>query len=296
MQEAAALSSTRRAVDDAALARVRSRIAAQAQGREPAWLHAEAARRMAPRLVVLRRPPQRVIDWQGDSSGSGSPLRLACPRAEFIRVEQGGAAPARMPWWQRWRGPSTVDASVLPEAAGDLLWSNMGLHWCSDPLAEMRRWQRALEVNGILMFSTLGPGSLLTLRELYGMRGWGEPFADFVDMHDLGDMLVQAGFADPVMDQETLRLSWASGAALLAELRQWGANVKPNRQAGLRTPRWRRELIAALESASVDGRPALDVELVYGHAVRQRARMPVAPETRVALGDMRSILRGGDKP
>ena len=67
-------------------------------------------------------------------------------------------------------------------------------------------------------------------------------------MHDLGDMLVEAGFADPVMDQETITLTWPSGEALLAELRQLGGNVDPRRFAGLRTPRWRSRLAEALEA------------------------------------------------
>jgi malonyl-CoA O-methyltransferase len=290
MDDAAVPTPTRRAVDAAALARVRRRLA---RAGEPPWLHAEAARRMAARLDVLRRPPRRVIDWQGDDTGA---LRAACPRAELTRIDHGHAPPARTPWWQRWRGNLAVPAAALPEGAGDLLWCNMGLHWQPDPLAEMRRWFQALEVDGILMFTTLGPGTLAGLRGLYAERGWGAPHADFVDMHDLGDMLVQAGFADPVMDQETLHLTWADGAALLEELRRWGGNAHPGRCAGLRTPRWRRDVVSALEALAGGARPALDVELVYGHAVRQRARVPVAPETRVALQDMRSILRGGERP
>lgn len=272
-------------MDDAALARVRRRLAAA----EPPWLHAEAARRMAERLAILRQPPKIAIDWQGDDRG---PLRAACPQAELIRVDPGAAPPARAPWWQRWRA-APVPAAALPEGAGDLLWANMGLHWQPDPLAEMRRWQAALAVDGILMFTTLGPGSLAALRALYAERGWASPHAAFVDMHDLGDMLVQAGFADPVMDQEILRLSWADGGALLAELRQWGANADPARHPGLRTPRWRAALELGLASR---GRPSLEIELVYGHAVRPRPRPRVAAETTVGLQDMRSILRGRSGP
>lgn len=274
-------------MDEAALARVRRRLAAA----EPPWLHAEAARRMAGRLAILRQPPRRAIDWHGDDPGT---LRAACPKAEIVRVAQGEAPATRGPWWQRWRrGPAPVPLEALPVPAGDLLWANMGLHWQPDPLAEMRRWHRVLAVDGILMFTTLGPGSLGALRALYAARGWGSPHAAFVDMHDLGDMLVEAGFGDPVMDQELLHLSWADGAALLRELRQWGGNADPARHAGLRTPRWRAGLEAALAEA---GRPALDVELVYGHAVRQPPRARVAAETTVDLQDMRSILRGRPGP
>jgi malonyl-CoA O-methyltransferase len=111
-------------------------------------------------------------------------------------------------------------------------------------------------------------------------------------MHDLGDMLVAAGFADPVMDQETVTLTWPSGAALLDELRKLGANVDPRRFAGLRTPRWRRRLAEALEAqAGADGRPRLAFEVVYGHAFRVAPRPRVAAETAVAVDDMRAMIR-----
>jgi malonyl-CoA O-methyltransferase len=90
------------------------------------------------------------------------------------------------------------------------------------------------------MFSTLGPGHLArAARHLPPARLGPAALLPFVDMHDLGDMLVQAGFADPVMDQELLTLTWADADALLAELRTLGANVSRDRHPGLRTPRWR---------------------------------------------------------
>ena len=147
------------------------------------------------------------------------------------------------------------------------------------------------------MFSTLGPDTLAGLRALYRDAGWGTAHAAFTDMHDLGDMLVAAGFADPVMDQERLTLTWATPEALLGELRTLGANADPARFAGLRTPRWRARLEAALrERATADGRIALDFELVYGHAFNPPPRAKVAGETRVPLEDLRSMARSGRRP
>lgn len=292
MNDAAAPRSTRRAVDDAALRHVWRRLATAAQ---PPWLHAEVARRMADRLAILRQPPRAVVDWYAADGASTAALKAACPQAPPVRIQHDDAPAAdhAPPWWspRRWRGASGLQpAEALAPGTADLLWANMGLHWCVDPLAEMRRWQELLAVDGFLMFSTLGPGSLASLRELYAAQGWSAPFAPFVDMHDLGDMLVQAGFADPVMDQETLTLTWADGAALLAELRGLGGNVDPARAPGLRTPRWREALVRALQPAAGE-RSALAFEVVYGHAVRPRPRPRVAAETRVGLEDMRSILR-----
>ena len=88
-----------------------------------------------------------------------------------------------------------------------LVWANMVLHLVIDPPALFARWHRLLEVDGVAVFSCLGPGTLRELRELYAGAGWPTPTPGFIDMHDLGDMMVDAGFADPVLDQETITLA-----------------------------------------------------------------------------------------
>ena len=199
-------------------------------------------------------------------------------------------------WWspRRWAGPQLawVPPEQVAPGQAELLWANMMLHLVADPAALLQQWQRALAVDGFLMFSTLGPGSLQGLRQAYARLGWPAPHAPFVDMHDLGDMLVHAGFADPVMDQEILTLTWPDADALLRELRALGGNADPARCPGLRTPRWRERLCAALQQLQgPDGRLRLDFEVVYGHAFRAAPKPRVAAQTTVALDDMRAMVR-----
>lgn len=288
--------SSPRPLDVAALQRTLRRLNVAP---EPPWLHAEAARRMAERLAVIRARPATVADWGAFLGSSHAELRRAYPQAHIVAVERDRArlaATARArsgSWWAlgRRRDVAQLDADVAAGQA-QMLWSNMGLHLAADPLAEMTAWHRALAVDGFLMFSTLGPGTLAGLRALYDEAGWGPAFAPFVDMHDLGDMLVEAGFAEPVMDQETLTLTWATPERALAELRGLGANLAPGRTGGLRTPRWRARLLQALGAkADTQGRVALAFELVYGHAFRPPPRPRVAAETQVALEDLRTMAR-----
>jgi malonyl-CoA O-methyltransferase len=286
--------SARRPLDAAALDRIVQRMR---RADAAPWLHREAARRMAERLPVIKLQPDRVLDWWAQLGGGRAELARCYPRAALIAVEPRPELAPRRAWWARWtaaRDAAIAEAQV-PEAAGQLVWCNMGLHLMPDPQAALRGWHRALAVDGFLMFSTLGPGSLATLRELYREAGWTAPHAPFVDMHDLGDMLVEAGFADPVMDQETLTLSWATPDAALAELRTLGGNADPARAAGLRTPRWRARLAALLRerAADADGRVRLAFELVYGHAFRPPPRAKVAATTRVPLADLRAMVRSG---
>ena len=135
------------------------------------------------------------------------------------------------------------------------------------------------------------------MRSIYAALGWQLPTIDFVDMHDLGDDLVKAGFEDPVMDMERLTLTWATPEALISELQTWGGNVARGRFEGLRTALWRDRLLGALRErlAQADGRLALTVELVYGHAIKPKPRAKVEAETRVSLQDMRRMIRQSDR-
>lgn len=306
-QGAASGAAVTRGVDAVALQRAAARL--QAAPAAP-WLHAEVARRMAERLALIRMQPQTVLDWGAHVGGGRSSLQGAYPHARILAVDSpagpAGAAPASpaiaLPWWspRRWRLPGGAGvaraAALVPDAvdpgSAQLVWAGMVLHGLPEPQAAMRQWHRALAVDGFLMFATLGPGTLAELRALYDEAGWGPPMAPLVDMHDFGDMLVECGFADPVMDQETLVLTWADARAALAELRTLGANVHPQRMPGLRTPRWRAALEHALQRrAGPDGRVRLSFEIAYGHAFRPLPRPRVAAEARVDLDDLRAMAR-----
>ena len=287
-----------RALDERALAQVLRRLQRAPQ---PPWLHGEAARRMADRLPIIKQPPRRVLDWWAQLGGGTAALTAACPQARITAVEPAVVTAQPAAWWspRRWstRALPPVAEAEVGAGTADLVWANMMLHAVRDPQAQMQRWQQALAVDGFLMFSTLGPGTLETLSALYRALGWPTPFAPFVDMHDLGDMLVHAGFADPVMDQETLTLQWDSPAALLEELRSLGGNTAPDRAAGLRTPRWRSRLQSLLQAqAGADGRVALVFEIVYGHAFKGAPRPRLAAETTLPLDDLRAMVRAARRP
>jgi len=273
-----------------------------ARSPQPPWLHTEVARRMAERLEVILLQPELVLDWWGALGAGAEHLTRQYPKARRIVVEPDAEWLARSneaahrPWWSaaRWTGASlgaVADTDALPQGV-QLVWANMMLHAVVDPPALFERWNGLLGVDGFVMFSCLGPGTLRELRALYARLGWPAPTPGFIDMHDLGDMLVRAGFADPVMDQETLTLQWASPAALLAELRGLGGNTAPDRVRGLRTSGWRRCLereLAAL--AGPDGRISLSFEVAYGHAFKAKPKLRAGAPTTVSLADMQAMVR-----
>jgi malonyl-CoA O-methyltransferase len=118
-------------------------------------------------------------------------------------------------------------------------------------------------------------------------------------MHDWGDMLVQAGFAEPVMDMERITLTFETPERLLQELRELGRNLHRDRFSGLRGRDWRRQWLQALAergSRDAEGRLKLTFEVIYGHALKPQARPKMLPESQIGLDDMRQMLsqkRGG---
>ncbi|MEW6689801.1 MAG: methyltransferase domain-containing protein [Pseudomonadota bacterium] len=231
-----------------------------------ARLEAEVGARMLERLEYVRLAPRRVLD-----AGSGPPQRALGRRYRDAEVIALDFAPAMLRLGKKRlfeRNPPRPvcgDITRLPvgSRAIDLVWSNMALHWAADPLAALREFQRVLAIGGLLMFSTLGPDTLRQLRAAAG----DERVHRFADMHDLGDMLVAAGFADPVMDMERLTLVYADGAALLADLRASGQTCAAAARArGLAGPRFRGALLERLAVQQRDGKLPVDYEVLYGHA------------------------------
>jgi len=258
-------------VVDARLARRRfERAAASYAG--ASRLESEVGARMLGRLDYVKLVPRRVLD-----AGSGPRQRrldARYPGAEVIALDFSlGMLRAGSNWRDVFRKRISICADIarMPVAPGvvDLAWSNMALHWAADPLAALREFHRVLAVDGLLMFSTLGPDTLAELRAAAGAAR----VHPFIDMHDLGDMLLAAGFAEPVMDAERITLVYADGAALLADLRASGqTSARADRARGLAGRGFRAALDAGLAAQLRDGKLPVSFEVVYGHAWRAPAR------------------------
>lgn len=273
-----------------ALARQARRLLA---GADTPWLNALLAERMAERLQWIKAEVRQAWLWQGLWGGGAAALRARYPKAALVALEDR-AAPllqARKAWWRKadWRAPEAAE----PEQA-QLVWAPLGLLATPDPRALLARWHALLEEQGFLMVSSFGPDSFVELRQLYAREGFGELAPHWVDLHDLGDQLVEAGFAEPVMDQERLRLTWTTPEALWQDLARLGGNLHAARFAGLRTPRWKARWLQAVDRSlrGADGRIGLTLEFVCGHAIKPAPRLPVQQgETRIGLDALRRQLQ-----
>lgn len=272
---------------------------------ESPWLHEEVAARMVQRLQWFRQPPASGLHWAPLLGGQGvqSQLRAQWPQArwyrtpEHLQVPDGPPAGAPRRGWNPLQWLRSDATPVLPAGAQvGLLWANMWLHHEPQPQALLRRWLALLDTQGFLMFSCLGPDSLRELRAVYDREGWSPAGHAFTDMHDWGDMLVHAGFAEPVMDMERITLSFSSAQAVLQELRGLGRNGHLGRHPSCRGRGWRDRLLQALERGlprDDQGRLLLTFEVIYGHATRPLPRPRLAAEQAVSVDDMRTMLRHG---
>jgi malonyl-CoA O-methyltransferase len=254
---------------------------------QAAVLHREVAARMAERLQYVKLAPQRILDLGCGTGADFARLGERYPEARRIGCDASAAmlrlagrhtslAGRLLPWLSR-RSPARVCADVLrlPFAAGsiDLVWSNLMLHWIDEPPQALREIARAMKVGGLLMFSTLGPDTLRELREAFASAGFSGQVHRFVDMHDLGDMLVEQGFAEPVMDMERIRLTYDDLAALAADLRATGSTCANRERArGLMGREALGRVRAQYETRRADGRLPATFEVVYGHAWKAQPR------------------------
>ncbi len=268
------------------------------------WLHEEIAQRMQDRLQWIKLKPQAWADWGAVRGGLQAHHQLSAtyPDASCFVMEtqefrkQRAIEKMAKPWWHpgRWRAPP-VAFQPPPPASVDMLWANMALHEAADPQALLAQWHQALKVGGFLMFSCLGPDTARELREVYQALGWPPAGHQLTDMHDWGDMLVQTGFAEPVMDMERIVLTFESPERLLLELRELGRNLHPARFPALRGRGWKERLLRALSEnlpRQPDGQLTLTFEIIYGHALKVQPKVKVSAMSAVSVQDMRAMLQG----
>lgn len=253
---------------------------------EAAVLQHEVCRRMQERLDLIKHQPALVLDAGSGTGNALAALRARYPKARVIAfdlalsmLQQGRGRTAR-PWWKnvlKQTGNEVCgDIENLPLANGsmDLIWSNLALQWVNDPERAFAEFHRVLAPGGLLMFSTFGPDTLKELRAAFSQVDSHTHVSRFVDLHDIGDILVKCRFADPVMDMEPFTLTYSDVRALMRDLKAIGAhNATHARPTGL-TSRARLEAAtAAYEPLRRDGKLPATFEVVYGHAWKPLPRV-----------------------
>jgi malonyl-CoA O-methyltransferase len=253
---------------------------------QAAVLQHEVCRRMLERLAYIKLEPKAILD-AGSGTGNafkdlmskyrGVPIVALDVALPMLREGRG-----RLRWWQMLPGlrPQLLsvcaDMEQLPLASGSvgLAWSNLALQWLNDLPRAFLDIFRVLAPGGLVMFSTFGPDTLKELRAAYQGVDRHTHVSRFVDMHDIGDMLVGAGYADPVMDMEQITLTYPDVRALMRDLKTIGAhNATQGRAAGLSGKSVLQAVTQNYEALRRDGKLPATFEVVYGHAWKPLPRV-----------------------
>ena len=252
-----------------------------------AVLQREVCDRLLERLDFMTLQPGRVLDV-GTGTGYGlAQLRTRYAESELYALDIApgmlAAVRARLPqptWAQRALqrlAPSSsrfahlmcADMERLPLAPNsmNLVWSSLALQWAHDLEATLKGFHRVLAPGGLLIFATFGPDTLKELRTAFAAIDDAPHVNQFIDLHDIGDMLIHAGFASPVMEMEMLTLTYSDLKAMMRDLKGIGAhNAATARRRGLLGKSAWARLEQAYEGLRLEGRLPATFEVIYGHA------------------------------
>jgi len=245
---------------------------------EVAVLQRDTARRMLERLSYIRHQPSVVLDVGAGTGEATAALAKQYRKARILALDF--ALPMLQQTRKRgslFRRPRCLcaDAEQLPLAdqSVDLLFSNAALQWCNNLEQTFNEFLRVLRPNGLLMFSTFGPDTLKELRQSWAEVDGYPHVSPFPDMHDIGDVMLRAGFSDPVVDVDRMQLTYEDVPGLMRDLKALGAhNVTRGRQQGLTGKGRLQAMFSAYEVFRNNGRLPASYEVVYGLAWAPRQR------------------------
>ncbi len=266
---------------------------------QSAVLQREVSNRMFERLELIKYMPDRILD-AGSGTGYGSrKLAKRYPDSQLLAVDialgmlqqsraQNGLQDGGLRFWPfRKKGGvqyACVDIEQLPfkDESIDMVWSNLTLQWCNDLEHTFREMNRVLTTDGLLMFSTLGPDTLKELRYAFAQVDQYAHVNRFIDMHDIGDLLVHSRFATPVMDMEYITLTYEDVRSVMYDLKAIGAHtVVQGRHSGLTGKTKWQKVITHYETLRVNGKLPATFEVVYGHAWKlPPKKIVLTPEIR----------------
>ncbi len=242
-----------------------------------AVLQNEICKRLLEKLEIVKISPEFILD-AGTGTGKAVPdLFERYKKASLVALDlsenmlnkasqHGGFL----------RSPYLVCADIeqLPfvDNTFDLVFSSLSMQWCNELNAALLEAKRVLKPGGLFVFSTFGPDTLKELRYSWSKVDDANHVNRFIDMHDIGDALLQDGFAEPVMEAEVITVTYNSVDEIMHDLKAIGANVtadlpeKNQKAKGLTGKSILHTVRQAYEQFRQDGLLPASYEIIYGHA------------------------------
>jgi len=238
-----------------------------------AVLQREIAKRIGERLDYIKLQPKAVLDAGCGTGFITKDLLKRYPKSQILSLdialnmtrkskEQGG--------WLKKPRLICADAEQLPlkPESVDLIVSNLMIQWSNDLSKMFTGFHGVLKPNGLLLFSTFGPDTLKEMRESWASVDNTPHTTSFVDMHEIGDALLKAGFVNPVTDMELITMTYSSVRQLMKDIKEIGAsNTDSTRGKGLMG----KQKLKGFEQSydkfkTAEGLYPATWEVIYGHA------------------------------
>ena len=246
--------------------------------------------RLLDRLELMRISPQWILDTGSGTGLISRSLKKQYRRSAVLQMDIAENMLHHSRKQSRWAFSKNhflcADADQMPlsSQAMDMIFSNQMLQWGNDLDHLFAETFRILNNKGLFIFSTLGPDTLCELRESWSHVDDYTHVNPFIDMHDVGDALIRAGFTDPVMELEYINMSYKSVYDLMHDLKKLGAhNINSGRQRSLTGKNKFKQMVSEYEKKKVEGRLPATYEVIYGHtwAPDANARMSTDGQTAV---------------
>ena len=272
-------------------------------------LQNEVCRRMLARLDYIKLEPATILDAGSGTGNAVAGLLARYSRARVVALDLALAMARRARARRSWPALSTVegwrrlfvgggprlaavcgDLEQLPlaPACAGMVWSNLAIQWSNEPQRAFAEMHRVLVPGGLLLFSSFGPDTLKELRAAFQSVDRHTHVHRFTDMHDVGDLLVACGFADPVMDMEIVTLTYADVRELMRDLKAIGAhNMTRGRPSALAGKSLLAKVARNYEPARREGRLPATFEVIYGHAWKPQPRITADGKPIIPLKPMR---------
>jgi len=244
---------------------------------EYAQLQKEVGERMLSRLDYIRIDPKRIIDIGAGTGRITKDLSQRFKKSTVIALDLAEGMLKKSRFTQK-QGLGRffnrvqhlcADAENLPIANDslDFVFSNVTFQWCNDLDKTLQECYRVLSPGSLILFSSFGPDTLHELRTVWHEVDNYNHVNAFIDMHDIGEALIRAGFQSPVLDVENFTLTYNDIKDLMHELKAIGAhNVTAGRPRGLTGKNRLQKIKHAYEQFRQDGKLPASYEVIYGHA------------------------------
>ena len=273
---------------------------------EASMLQREVNDRMLSRLDYIKCNPRTILDAGSGTGYGGRKLENRYPDSGIIALDLAlamhyQARPTAPSWW---RQMFSIQKNTTNYVCGDIeqlpirdssigmVWSNLSLQWCNNIEQTFSEMHRVLQPEGLLMFSTFGPDTLHELRQAFLGMDANSHVNHFIDMHDIGDILVHNGFSMPVMDMEYITLTYDDVISVMRELKAMGAhNVLQDRKRGLTGKVGWGKVLKNYEAFRKDGKLPATFELVYGHAWKLESKKSIDDQKIIEFDPKARMVR-----